>query len=304
MEWQSVTPEDYKRIFEESQTVFHSADFNVLNQSRAETVIFLSYSTDCLSLGLILGKKKERWYSPFSSPFGGLEFKGKLDESSLMKALRELQILLNEPIQITLPPTVYNDRFNLVEKDAYLRSGWEILYTDLNYHLDLTRDFESNLHRNARKNLKKAFSSDHRFLKAEDESLKCEVYRIIETNRKEKGYPLKMSFEQILQTGKVVPMDYFLLEIQGKASASALVYQLNKSVAMIVYWGHLEEAAEFRPVNLLAHYLFNYYHSNGFEILDIGPSSEYGVLNEGLANFKLSLGCIQTEKATLRYEQN
>jgi hypothetical protein len=99
-------------------------------------------------------------------------------------------------------------------------------------------------------------------------------------------------------------MDFFLLEIEGKACASALVYRLNERVAMIVYWGHLEEASEFRPVNLLAYYLFNYYRPIGFEILDIGPSSEFGVLNEGLVNFKKSLGCIQTEKATLRYERN
>jgi hypothetical protein len=303
MEWQSVAPDIYKRIFGESQTVFHSADFNALNQSRAEELRFLLYQAEHFTLGLVVGKKQGVWYSPFSSPFGGVEYHGKKDELSIARSLNELQGFLNEPIQITLPPDVYTGRFNLLETDHYVRSAWKLLYKDFNYHLDLTTDFESNLHRNARKNLNKALATDHRFVKSEDEPSMREVYSIIERNRKEKGYPLKMSFEQVVQTGSVIAMDFFRLEIEGKACASALVYRLNEQVAMIVYWGHLEAAAEFRPVNLLAHYLFNYYRSNGFEILDIGPSSELGVLNEGLAKFKLSLGCIQTEKATLRRER-
>jgi hypothetical protein len=304
MEWESVNPEDYKRIFGRSQTVFHSADFNALNRSRADETRFFVFGSSSICLGCILGKKNNTWYSPFSSPFGGIEMLDTTQNELLSDSVKQLPSLFLDPVQLTLPPDIYSLKYKLPSVASYFSEGWEVLYTDLNYHFDLNTEYTSNLQRNARKNLNKALSFDHRFVEVQQSEEKKLAYSIIETNRQEKGYPLKMSFEQIQLTNSVVPMDFFLLEIEGKSCASSLVYRLNESAAMIVYWGHLEVFSAYRPVNLLAHYLFDHYKSLGFELLDVGPSSEFGILNEGLAQFKLSLGCKQTEKHTIRYERN
>jgi hypothetical protein len=305
MEWKKVTPEKYKLKFAQNQSVFHSPDFNELNSTRAEELAYLIYESDHFTLGCVFGKKHNTWFSPFSSPFGGIEIAGELIERDVERAIRTLSLHYQADIQITLPPEVYTNESNSIPAKSYLNANFNIAYMDQNFHLDLSLgDFNAGLKRNARKNLNKAFSIRHRFFRAKGAENERKAYGLIAQNRKEKGYPLKMTFDQIQQTGKIVPYNYYILEMEDEPCAAALIYKISTSAAMVVYWGHLEKFSELRPVNLLAHYLFEEYKSQGFKILDIGPSSEHGVLNEGLANFKLSLGCIMTEKPTLRYEFN
>jgi hypothetical protein len=56
-----------------------------------------------------------------------------------------------------------------------------------------------------------------------------------------------------------------------------------------------------RPMNLLPKLLFDYYKSIGKEFLDIGTSSEMGIINEGLTSYKKSIGCITSEKYSLKF---
>ena len=49
-------------------------------------------------------------------------------------------------------------------------------------------------------------------------------------------------------------------------------------------------------MNYLAYSLFDYYADNGLRILDIGPSTEDGIPNYGLCEFKESIGCSVTMK--------
>jgi hypothetical protein len=305
MKWKKVTPEKYKLKFAQNQSVFHSPDFNELNSLRAEELAYLIYESDYFTLGCIFGKKNNTWYSPFSSPFGGIEIVGELIEREVEQAISKLTLQFQADIQITLPPEEYTNESNSIRTKTYLNANFNTAYIDQNFHLDISlSDFNTGLKRNARKNLNKAFSIKHQFLQVKGTENERKAYELIAQNRREKGYPLKMTFEQIQLTGKIVPYNFFILEMEDVPCAAALVYKICHSAAMVVYWGHLEKFSEMRPVNLLAHYLFEEYKSQGFKILDIGPSSENGVLNEGLANFKLSLGCIMTEKPTLRYEFN
>ncbi len=102
-----------------------------------------------------------------------------------------------------------------------------------------------------------------------------------------------------MNTRNAVDIDFYILKMNNQDVAAAVVFRIHEQIAMVVYWGHLYEFSEFRPINLMAFLLMNNYKEKGFKILDIGPSSEYGVLDEGLASFKESLGCITSDKYTL-----
>jgi len=203
--------------------------------------------------------------------------------------------------RITFPPFFYNKDFIKSAISGFKAGGFSLAYSDINFHLELDNSSEPEykMERNAKKNLNKGLKSDHSFLKATSLTDQERVYTVIKRNREEKGYPLKLTFDDLVSTGKHGRIYYSLLECNSFDGAAAIVFRINSNVAMVVYWGHLQEFSDFRPINLLAYYLYKEYASLSFSQLDIGPSSEFGILNEGLAAFKDSLGCVRTEKITL-----
>lgn len=308
MTWKLVDEAYYQSFFGKSQSIFHSSQFNTLNANNAENIYYLLSEVENNCFGIIFGVRNQGLFSPFSSPFGGIESTKNTPPSkptelirSLIKFCADLDV---KKIQVTLPPTQYFRSGNFIGAENYLKGGFHEMYTDQSYHLDLNRqdNFQSGLKRNARKNLNKGLSSDHQFNICDSLIEQMEAYQVIQQNRSERGYPLKLSFDQLQHTGSVVPIRYFSLDIEQEPAAASVVYEVTDEIVMVVYWGHLSSAEAFRPINLLSFYLYEHFKQKGFKILDIGPSSERGVLNEGLANFKLSLGCEVTEKPTVYYE--
>ena len=59
----------------------------------------------------------------------------------------------------------------------------------------------------------------------------------------------------------------------------------------MVYWGDVEGAGEFRPMNRLAVETAQWMRREGLRVLDIGPSSDEGEPSPGLCDFKESVGC-------------
>jgi len=57
-----------------------------------------------------------------------------------------------------------------------------------------------------------------------------------------------------------------------------------------------------RPMGLLPIKLVEYYKQLGKRYLDIGPSSENGIINLGLADFKKSIGCRNNIKMCFKYD--
>ena len=108
---------------------------------------------------------------------------------------------------------------------------------------------------------------------------------------------MRMTFEQVWQTvSRVITADFFVLEHEGCDVAAAQIFHVADGIAQVVYWGDIRQYAKLRPMNYLAYSLFGYYADNGLRILDIGPSTEDGIPNYGLCEFKESIGCSVTMK--------
>lgn len=93
--------------------------------------------------------------------------------------------------------------------------------TDLNYHVDLQRiaDYEKIIDRSARKNLHHALNVPFNLIKlnSNDHSDVARAYEVIRRNREERGFPLRMTLEQVWQTvSNVVQADFFVLEHKGE----------------------------------------------------------------------------------------
>ena len=190
-------------------------------------------------------------------------------------------------------------------KSVALNNGFRIAYSDLNHAFDLNslgrwEQYSMSLPRASRKNYRRSVEEGLVFSECPYERFD-EVYGVIEKNRAEKGFPLRMTREHLFGMLSLHGVSIRLFAIMDNTDivASAVIFDVTETVSQVVYWGDMSAHRHKRPMALLAVSLVDYYRELGKTVLDVGPSSESGVVNEGLADFKRSIGCFEAEKVTL-----
>ncbi|MCM1111017.1 MAG: GNAT family N-acetyltransferase [Clostridium sp.] len=286
-------------------SVFNTAEFNRLNASRADSLrwLLIGENPSRPLLGIVLGEKDGALRSPFSAPFGGLTPAGRTEPQidtvyDAVGALKAYAAANRTKIFLTIPSPIYSPRFVPSEEAALLAHG-ELLYADINYHFDL-RDFPSYrslLSDSARNHLNRSLRNGLSMVRLDSDSRRdvARAYSVIETNRRERGFPLRMSLEQVWETTRLVRAEFFVVtDSAGRDIAAAQMFHVAGGIAQVVYWGNTEEGAELYPMNFLAFKLFEHCLAEGVSLVDIGPSSSEGVPNFGLCQFKKSIGCRQS----------
>lgn len=297
-----IPQEEYESLFRPSH-VFNTTGFARLNAPKADDVHFLAIGDKRQRFGIILGERGGALLSPFSAPFGGFDQLPAQRLEYYEEAAAHVCTYarhLGMPLTITLPPPIYGATDNAKWIHALSRV-MSVRHIELNYHFELQRmtDYTSYIERGARKNLGHALKEDFCFVEL-DSSRKEDVeraYAVISANRRERGFPLRMTLEQVWQTvSRVVEADFFVAQHQGTDVAAAQVFHVAPGIGQVVYWGDKREFSSLRPMNFLTYNVFRHYHDAGFQLLDIGPSTEGGTPNYGLCAFKQAIGCSVTPK--------
>lgn len=298
MEILEVTPEVFDQTFTNPNHIFNSGAFSKLNESRFEKVFYLAFKDSKIRLGIILGLRDLELLSPFSATFGGFELVN--DDVKLYQIDAAIEALSKWAsahkfigIKIIPPPFFYKEDFLAKTINCLYRAGFETKNMELNYHFqtaNLTDTYEKDIWYNARKNLKRANSHGLVFEKLESSDGKL-AYDVIAQNRAERGFPLRMTWEQLVTTNSVIPMDFFLVKNSADTIGAAIVYHIAPSIVRVIYWGDLPQYSEYKTMNFLSYELFKHYKKEGIKILDIGHSTVDSVPNHGLCEFKESIGC-------------
>lgn len=299
-----VNAEEYNHLFKAVPHAFNSAEFAELNKHKAEAVSYLVFADgEKTKAGLILGERADGLYSPFSAPFGGFTTCGKLRLSTMdgvAAALKQYSCAKGKTVHITLPPTVY-DETQISKWAGTLQRYGRLMPVNLNYHfcLGLFPHYRDVMERNARKNLSRAMHEDLKFEALGSTPDAAErAYGVISANREEHGYPLRMTLQDVKDTVKTIRADFFVMTHGGTDVAAAQVFHVAEGTAQVIYWGDIKAYSHLRTMNMLAYSLFGHYHAQGLKTLDIGPSTEGGMPNNGLCDFKESIGCGVTPKFT------
>lgn len=280
--------------------VFGAPSFAELNAAKVSSVCFLLFADSRTRLGIIGGLQDGVFSSPFSAPFDGFTPMdpdvaiSTIDDSAL--ALEQWAKLRNiHTVRITPPPPLYAESFLAKVTNVFFRRGYTIRNTELNFHFELSRmtdEYASTIWRNARKNLRQALENNLNFFRCQTEEEKVQAYEVIRKNREARMKPLRMSFDQLKNTGNLVTIDFFLVrDAQQVNVGAAIVFHVADQIGQVVYWGDLPQFAHLRTMNFLSYNVFKHYQSAGFRVLDIGYSTENSVPNHGLCEFKESLGC-------------
>lgn len=294
MDVREVTASEYGAYFAGHPHIYNSTAFAALNEHKVAEVSYLLISDGKVRFGIILGDGR----SPFSAPFGGLDYNRQQGFEQIDEAVAALKEYAKSTLRITLPPDFYDETMLSVTASALMRQG-RLLYADVNYHF-VTADiaaYDNVLDSTGKNKLRqsvKHFGTDTGMFVSADAA---RAYEIIRRNREEQGYPLRMSLDDVLKTAKIIPADFFVLVHEGHDIAAAQVFHVAEGIVQVIYWGDLREYSHLRPMNYLAYRIFKYYHEIGIRIVDVGPSTEEGVPNYGLCSFKKSIGC----RASLKY---
>lgn len=305
MEVIEVDSKEYAEVFSKPSHVFNSAAFNAFNANKSEQVYYLIFKDTKVRLGIIFGRKENIVYSPFSAPFSGFE---TVSNDIRLPQIDAALIALNEwaiekkfdGIKIVPPCFFYAPNFLNKMYNCLIRAGYDLENTDINHQFPtykIEEAYQENLWYNAKKNLKKALQYGLTFEKIANKEGEL-AYDIIAQNRAQRGFPLRMTWEQLSATMDIIPVDVFLVKKEQENIASAFVFHVTDTIVYIVYWGDLPQYSEFKTMNFISYHVFKYYKEQGKVFVDIGISTVESIPNPGLCEFKESIGCdssIKTE---------
>jgi hypothetical protein len=309
MRFTTVTSKEYENQRKHYASVFDTPSFVELNRGKCDQIVYGFFTDTKRRLGLAVGLLDNWLKLPFSAPYGCfslvssapkvVDFLNAVD--SLVAWARDNRL---SGITVTLPPTVYNP--DIISKAALAlhNKGFLLESVDLNFSYDLAghnASYADSLGIKARHKFRASLKSGFALVRAELESDLAEIYEIIKRNREHRGHPLKMSLEEITKTAKVVRLDAFALrDGAGHTIASAICFRTQTKTAQVIYWGSLPDLTAPGSMNNLAWQLFEYFKGEGMSVLDTGPSTDAGVPNCGLSDFKQSIGCVASNKMTFR----
>jgi hypothetical protein len=133
------------------------------------------------------------------------------------------------------------------------------------------------------------------------------VYRVIEDNRRRRGFPMTMSAEQLGDMARAFPdrLHLFSVIAPGTTSsmcAAAVTVALTESILYVLYWGDAAGMETYSPIALLASSIYEFCQARGFTRLDVGTSTVAGVPNHGLIQFKRNLGFVESLKLSFAWK--
>jgi hypothetical protein len=250
--------------------------------------------------------------SPYSSPFSLIYLRRNYrteDACSFVKGIKDFAVIKGfSGLQLTLPPKIYGNQLINTLEAALFSEGFRVSSIELNNYFDLTKysDLATYLKGcppKVRKNYRRALRNGLVFEQVDANDV-GQAYDVIRVNREQMGYPLKISENQMRD---LVKMDglvarAFVVKSLERPLAAAIVFDITDAISQVIYWGDIVEYRDKRPMDLLTSEIFNVYKKLAKRYLDIGPSSENGIINLGLADFKMSIGCNTDTKLVFTYE--
>ena len=296
-----ISATDYHHTFVQPRVIYGSLPFTRVNEAKARRIVHAVAHDEAgrAILGLTIGEREEGLFAPFSAPFAMFDYNREHGTEAVFDAVGAF-VGKYPGLQLTLPPSIYYPSMNSKLTMSLLSAGARLQFSDWNYHVDLTRPYRESLTSAARNKLSGAMRGGFRLERSTPER----AYEIIRKNREFKGYPLRMTMEQVLATVKPagpVTADFLVLTDGEHDVASAMIYHVTQNIAQVIYWGNTPDGPCRNPMNLLAAEVCSLYAGSGFRLLDLGPSSEGGVPDFGLADFKESVGALCTPRLTFRF---
>lgn len=243
--------------------------------------------------------------SPLRGTYGGIDT-GRADIRHLEAFLSDVETKLIEAggreIQFSLAPFIHEPAKSATLMNVLWRRGFAVTKHDLNFHVSIDAvPLVDKMERNNQKRVRKCIREGCVFAQCTGSEEYARVYDVICRNRESKGYPVSMTFAAIMEMKALFPdkWHFFSTSLDGECIAGSVCVQVARHVLYVFYWGDLPRAHALSPVAFHASHLYEWCHTHGMALLDVGTSTSGGVPNLGLMKFKERLGCHTSLKVTM-----
>jgi hypothetical protein len=246
-------------------------------------------------------------FSPIRAPFGGLEFNPKILTEDLYSfwqwIANDLKKHWPSAIYINTFPFAYHPENQAIQTNLFLQKGFQILQSELNYHLEISNSQLRNLlHLSEKRRLDKCHQAGFKFEEWIHPDL-TRVYDFVKKARQRKDYPITLDEKSFIKLFQSFPNDFQVFRVIRGTEIAALTVtvKINQRILYNFYPADNELYLKYSPQVLLIEGLYQYAQQKGFQILDLGIATEASNPNFGLIRFKRNLGAIVSLKLKFVY---
>ena len=205
----------------------------------------------------------------------------------------------------TLPPEYFHPEVFLSQIQLIENLGGTLLFSDHSFHIAVDDWDSSLLSKGNRKKIRQCQAQNVQFRRVTNDDLP-QVYDLILRNRVSKGVTPSISLKQLMTAARTFPNEYqlFALYLSDDLIASAVTVMITPDVRYVYMWADNDSFRVLSPVAMLCKEIVEDSQKNGIKIVDLGTASVAGVLDPGLARFKVNLGAVDTPKPTFELDLN
>ncbi len=186
--------------------------------------------------------------------------------------------------------------------NALIKAGYVAVFTEINQHITIEKlSFELIARRNEIKKVRQCENEGFQFAISSLDKLQ-DIYKLVVDTRQRKGYKVSMTFKELQCAVQANPDKYLLFTVfDGNCLiATSVSIVLNETTIYNFYHADDLNYRTKSPLTFLIKHIYTYCFNKNYKILDLGISSENGILNKGLYSFKKNLGAISGEKKLYR----
>jgi hypothetical protein len=181
--------------------------------------------------------------------------------------------------------------------------GFSVVNSEIDQYLVVNeQDYYQVVNKNQHSNLNQAREKGYKFACLNINELPI-VYDLIQKTLARKGYPLSMTYDDLYRTISLLPDKYLLFGVFDgkKLIAASISVRISKQILYNFYHADDFIYRSSSPMVMLIKEIYQYCQQNDIRLLDLGISTETGMINQGLFNFKKNLGCSTAKKNTYRW---
>jgi len=285
-----------------STCLFNDGAYHLLHLDEGHEVVEVEgRTTDGRVIGTASGVLVDgTWTSGHRAPFGGFDLArdwttpaevGELVDG-VIAGLHQRGI---RSARVRTKPASWSPAEPVLQQ-ALLARGFGVEQAELNFHIDVgTRHaagYAASLKKEARKALHRAQGLGLGFALVDDPDGWDEAFAVLRANRESKGRPMNLALDELRRAaaafGDRIRMAVLLDD--DVVVAAALLYRADPGREVVVRWGDHGHRLPHSPMYLLAERVVALVGGEGATRLDLGISTEGGVPNHGLVQFKRAVG--------------